>query len=728
MRRIARLWLDSLLIRTLVLLVLVFLPLYGLGAMLNYEASAALLRKQIQDQYRNWVDTQRLPILGSLSKELDRLTDLSKNAALIQELAALPRSVDRAAEARRWSQASAEDPFRAAYVANPVGQLLTSYQTRFPYRRVVLVTDPAGYLLGTSTPAWPIGDLSRETWWADLGLIDASKLWVDRPRLLPGIAEPLLLLGVAIMPLGADGRQTQSPLGLLLVGVDANALINQRLGYDLPIGAQSWLVAPDGSVLATSYGQSIPGNHIPDSWHAASVSPVPVVDELASNIQEQPDPTLRAAMGLNQADYLETDPGVLQEINSLRWGLVLAAPQAIAYAGLTEPLTSLGIGMAVLLIALLGVVMIIFRGILIRPLDRLARVMDVAIRGDFSVRIPVPNRTEIGRVTEQFNLLAGVVQTSLERIAAHERRQDAIRSALQHAASTLSADAQKQATIAVQYASAMSQMLNTISELGQTAAAIASYADHVASDARTLLEQQQLGERTVIQAHDTFALLHQETTEVTQAVTALVTDSQDIRRVINDVSEIADQTHLLALNASIESASAGARGARFEVIAHEVRELAVEAGTAANAIQDTAVRIQDRIGDVVTRTAHELQVVGVGVEIGDALNNLIQHLLAAAERLAKTSDQIRDSTEQQRTASAVATQTLHDLTSASQDLATSSNSVLEAIGRLESLVLQLSTSPLEPIMHPDSDDGELTELSKVLLADPVEGRSIHGTH
>ena len=91
-----------------------------------------------------------------------------------------------------------------------------------------------------------------------------------------------------------------------------------------------------------------------------------------------------------------------------------------------------------------------------------------------------------------------------------------------------------------------------------------------------------------------------ESMEVTsQSIDGFKVLSQEIADSINSISDIADQTNLLALNAAIEAARAGEHGRGFAVVADEVRKLAEKSQASANTIKSVITNIEDAIGKVI---------------------------------------------------------------------------------------------------------------------------------
>jgi methyl-accepting chemotaxis protein len=109
-----------------------------------------------------------------------------------------------------------------------------------------------------------------------------------------------------------------------------------------------------------------------------------------------------------------------------------------------------------------------------------------------------------------------------------------------------------------------------------------------------------------------------------RTIDQLGTSSQEIGNVVKLISSIAEQTNLLALNATIEAARAGEAGKGFAVVASEVKDLAQETAKATDDISQRVGAIQadasgavaaiDRIGEVVSRISDSQHTIAAAVE------------------------------------------------------------------------------------------------------------------
>lgn len=113
------------------------------------------------------------------------------------------------------------------------------------------------------------------------------------------------------------------------------------------------------------------------------------------------------------------------------------------------------------------------------------------------------------------------------------------------------------------------------------------------------------------------AVMEQIRTQVAVIAESIATLARLTRRIdafITSVGEIATQSNLLALNASIEAARAGVHGRGFAVVADEVRSLAGQSTQASNEVRTLLREVQDAISETIDATQKGLEEVGKGVE------------------------------------------------------------------------------------------------------------------
>ncbi|WP_404422585.1 methyl-accepting chemotaxis protein [Nibricoccus sp. IMCC34717] len=164
--------------------------------------------------------------------------------------------------------------------------------------------------------------------------------------------------------------------------------------------------------------------------------------------------------------------------------------------------------------------------------------------------------------------------------------------------------------------------------LEETSAAL----EEISGMTRSNAENAELAHRT---ANETRSAVEHGSTqmhELTEAMAALNTSSQDVTRIIKEIDEIAFQTNILALNAAIEAARAGEAGAGFAVVAEEVRSLAQRSAQAA---RETTIKINaaSTRTEASAKITHEVaQTLGSILEKAREVERLVNSIAEASRQ------------------------------------------------------------------------------------------------
>lgn len=173
--------------------------------------------------------------------------------------------------------------------------------------------------------------------------------------------------------------------------------------------------------------------------------------------------------------------------------------------------------------------------------------------------------------------------------------------------------------------------------------------------------------------------------ETTQTVAKLATSAQTIGEVISMISAIAEQTNLLALNATIEAARAGEAGKGFAVVASEVKSLANQTAKATEDISAQITGMQGETDAVVEA------ITKIGGMIGE-LNTTSSSIAAAVEEQHSATQEIARNTQQAADGTREVSSNISEVSSAVQETGQAANEVLAASSQLASEAERLRTN------------------------------------
>jgi methyl-accepting chemotaxis protein len=221
---------------------------------------------------------------------------------------------------------------------------------------------------------------------------------------------------------------------------------------------------------------------------------------------------------------------------------------------------------------------------------------------------------------------------------------------IQNSATHLEAAAAQQVAGGKDQASAMAEITATISELLITSRQIADNAQRVSSIAEEATAAAHRGDATIEQTRSSINAIRAQVDNIVRHMLALGEKSQQIGGIAGLVSELAEQTNILAVNATIEAAGAGEQGRRFTVVAEEIRKLADRTAGSAKEIRALIDDVRGAVGTTVTATEAGAAAVDTGVAQFDSATTAFRHIAELVTTAHDAGREIELSTQQQTSA------------------------------------------------------------------------------
>ncbi len=246
---------------------------------------------------------------------------------------------------------------------------------------------------------------------------------------------------------------------------------------------------------------------------------------------------------------------------------------------------------------------------------------------------------EVKRLGEQLDGMAESLQDMSKQMF------EATEALGRSSASLLTTSAQ-QSSGAAEQAAAVAEISTTTEELRQTAEQAAERAQSVIGTTEQAQRSYESGQKQVEDTIDGMTTLRERVQTIATSILELSDKTQKIGEIVATVSELAEQSNLLAINAAIEAAKAGEHGRGFAVVASEVRNLAEQSKQATRQVRAIITDIQRATNSSVMVTEEGTKQAEVGLaiarETGDTLStlaNIISEAVQSARQIAALSRQ-----------------------------------------------------------------------------------------
>ncbi|MCU0513732.1 MAG: methyl-accepting chemotaxis protein, partial [Anaerolineae bacterium] len=194
---------------------------------------------------------------------------------------------------------------------------------------------------------------------------------------------------------------------------------------------------------------------------------------------------------------------------------------------------------------------------------------------------------------------------------------------------------------------AITQTASTVEEVRLTVQQTAERARSVAEAAQQSIQIAHAGQQAVSDTIHGMQSIRERVQSIAENILLLSGHTQQIGDIINTVNAIADQSKLLALNASIEAARAGQEGRGFAVVAMEVRQLAEQSRTATARVRTILNEIQKATNAAVMVTEEGSKGTDAGMQLVERAGEVIRQLATTIDHTSQSAMQIAASTAQQ---------------------------------------------------------------------------------
>jgi methyl-accepting chemotaxis protein len=264
-----------------------------------------------------------------------------------------------------------------------------------------------------------------------------------------------------------------------------------------------------------------------------------------------------------------------------------------------------------------------------QPVSSLAHMADRISQGDLSLTASEIKRTdEIGNLGDGFDTMVESLRVQTYQMT---ETSTLLASLATQSATTIS----QLSTSASTMSSNVTETSTTAQELRQSAEVSMEKAKNVAETARQTARVSESGKKSTEETIGGMRLVKEQMESIGETVVRLSQHSQSIEQIISTVQDIADQSNLLAVNASIEAARAGERGKGFAVVAHEIKSLADQSREATAQVRGILEEIRKWISAVVMATEQGAKAVTSGLDqaasAGESIKVLAENVMASAE-------------------------------------------------------------------------------------------------
>ena len=303
--------------------------------------------------------------------------------------------------------------------------------------------------------------------------------------------------------------------------------------------------------------------------------------------------------------------------------------------------------------------------------------------GDLTQRISVNTKDEIGTLAHHVNAFIAKLQEIVRDIA--------------DSSSQLNEQSEVSTNVARQTSDGLTVQLHEISqiatavhEMSATAEEVANNAQMTADSAISSTENCEQGKQVIIRNQDSITNLAQQVENASGIIQELEKNALDINAILSTLSDIAEQTNLLALNAAIEAARAGEQGRGFAVVADEVRVLSQRTHSSTDEIREMIETLQKNSVSAVESMQRSQDLAQSSVDDANNATTALEEIASSIQQISDMASHISNAASEQRTVTGEVSKNIQLVNDVSDKMSTEADNSRHLSEELRGIAQQLN--------------------------------------